>query len=53
MWWNERRNQNFQDLIKFIEDFSLFIKQSYSIAWSVEKIQKIKIQKLQDQETEE
>ena len=39
--------------MKFIEDFSLFIKESYSIAWSVEKIQKIKIQNLQGQETEE
>ena len=27
----ERRNQKFKDLIKFIEDFSLFIKQCYHI----------------------
>ena len=49
----ERRNQKFKDLIKFIEDFSLFIKQCYHIVWSVEKIQKVKIQKLQGQKMEE
>ena len=42
----ERRNQKFKDLIKFIKDFSLFIKQCYHTVWSVEKIQKVKIQKL-------
>ena len=38
---------------KFIKDFSLFIRQSYRIAWSVQKIQKVKIQKLQGKKTEE
>ena len=33
--------------------FSLFIKQCYRIAWSVEKIQKVKIQKLQGKKKEE
>ena len=37
---------------KFIEDFSLFIKQCYHIVWSVEKKQKVKIQMLQEQKTE-
>ena len=36
-----------KDLIKFIEYFSLFIKQCYHNVLSVEKIQKVKIQKLQ------
>ena len=49
IWTNERRNHKFKDLIKFIEDFSLFIKQCYHIVWSVEKIQRIKIQKLSGQ----
>ena len=31
---------------KFIENFSLFIKHCYRIVWSVEKIQKAKMQKL-------
>ena len=36
----------------FIEDFSLFIKQNYSVEiWSVEKIQKWKTKKLQGQKT--
>ena len=30
-----------------MEDFSLFIKQCYQFVWSVEKIQKVKIPKLQ------
>ena len=38
-----------QDLIKFIEDLSLFIKQYYRIVWSVEKTQKVKVQKLYGQ----
>ena len=33
--------------------FSLFIKQCYRIAWSVEKIQKVKIQNLQGKKKEE
>ena len=37
------------DLIKSIEYFSLFIKQGYPIVWNVEKIQKVEIQKLQEQ----
>ena len=35
-----------------MEDFSLFIKQCYHRAWSVVKIQKVKMQKLQGQKTE-
>ena len=38
---------------KFIKDFSLFIKQRYHIVWSVEKMQKVKIQKLQGQKAAE
>ena len=38
---------------EFIEDFILFTKQCYRIAWSVEKIQKVKIQELWEQKTEE
>ena len=49
---NEKRNQKFKELIKFIEDFSWFMKQNCCIVWSVEKIQKVKIQKLQRQKTE-
>ena len=38
----------------FIKDFGLFTKQCYRIiVWSVEKLQKLKIQKLQGQKTEE
>ena len=37
----------------FIEDFSIFIKQCYNIVWSEENIQKVKIQKLQEQKTGE
>ena len=46
-------SQKFKDFIKFIEDSSLFIKQCYHVAWSVEKIHKVKIQKLQGQKTKE
>ena len=36
-----------KNLVKqFIKDFSLSVKKSYRIAWSVEKMQKGKIQKL-------
>ena len=45
-----------QEKIKQIKDlmkFSLFIEQCYHTAWSVEKIQKVKIQKLQGKKTEE
>ena len=42
-----------KDFMRFIKDFSLFIKQCYQIVWSVEKIQKVKFQKLQGQKTEE
>ena len=38
--------------MEFIEDFSLLIKQDYGIVWSVEKIQKVKIQNLQWQKTD-
>ena len=46
---NEKRNKKFKDLIKFIEHFSLFIKQCYRIVLSAEKVRKVKIQKLQGQ----
>ena len=42
--WKEK--QKFKDLIKFIEDFNLFIKQCYRVVWSAEKMQKVEIQKL-------
>ena len=42
-----------QDLIKFIEDFNLFIKQRDRIAWSVKKIQKVKIRNLHGQKIDE
>ena len=41
----ERRYKKFKDK-NFIEDFSLFIKQCYFIVLSVEKIEKLKTQKL-------
>ena len=44
-------NQIFKDPIKFIVDFSLFTKQCYRIVWSVQKIQKVRIQKLQKEKT--
>ena len=50
---NKRRNKKSKDLIMFIEDFSIFIKQCYYIVWSGENIQKVKIQKLQEQKTGE
>ena len=50
---NERRNKKFNDSIKFIEDFDIFIKQCYRIVSSLEKIQRVKVQKLQEQKTEE
>ena len=44
----------FNSTRKFIEEFRIFIKQQYyDIVSSVEKIQKLKIQKLQGQKTEE
>ena len=33
-------------LIQFIQGFSLFIKKCYHVVWSVEKIEKVKTQKL-------
>ena len=33
-------------LKQFIEDFGLFINQCYCIIWSIEKIQKVKTQKI-------
>ena len=36
----KKKNQKFKDLNKFIEDFSLFIKQCFLVAWSAENIQK-------------
>ena len=44
----------FNSTRKFIEEFRIFIKQQYyDIVSSVEKIQKLKIQKLQGQKMEE
>ena len=45
IWSNERKNKNLKDSVKFIED-KLFIKQYYHTVWTVEKIQKVKIQML-------
>ena len=42
-----------QDLIKFNEDFNLFIKQLDRIASSVKKIQKVKIRNLHGQKIDE
>ena len=42
-----KKKQKLKDLIKFSEDFNIFIKQCYCIAWSVKKMQKVKIQNLQ------
>ena len=42
----EIKNQN---LYEFTEEFCPFIKQWHRIVWSVEKIQKVKIQKLERQ----
>ena len=35
-------------LKQFIKDFGLFVKQCYHIVWGVEKIKKVKIQKLEE-----
>ena len=43
-WSNERRNKKFKDVIKF----SLFIKHVI-VSFEVKKIQKVKIQKFQEQ----
>ena len=40
--WKKKSRPN-----QFIETFCLFIKQCFHIVWSVEKIQRVKIQKLQ------
>ena len=49
-----KKKSKIDRLNQFIKDFSLFIKQCYRIiVWSVEKIQSVKIQKLQGQKTEE
>ena len=45
----KKRNQKFKGLIKFMKDLSLFIKHCFCIVCCVEKIQKVKIQKLQGQ----
>ena len=44
--------KHLKDLSKFMKDFSLFVKQPYHIFWSLEKIQKVKIQKVQGDKTE-
>ena len=43
MW---KKGYNIERLHWFIEDFSLFVKHCYVIVWNVEKIEKVKIQKL-------
>ena len=49
-----KKKSKIERLNQFIQDFSLFIKQCYCIVvWNVEEIQKVKIQKLQGQKTEE
>ena len=45
--------EEIERLKQFIEDFSLLIKKSYHFAWSVEKIQRVKIPKFQGEKTEE
>ena len=40
-------------MTKYIDKFNIHMKQLYCIAWNVEKIQNVKIQKLQGQKTEE
>ena len=40
-------------LKQLIEEFSLFTKQCYRILWSVQKIQKVEVQKLLTQKGEE
>ena len=39
MKWKKKKK--IKELIKFIKDFSLFIKQCYRITWIVEEIQKV------------
>ena len=34
----ELKKEKFKDLIKFIEDFIIFIKEFYQIVWNVEEI---------------
>ena len=41
------------DMRNFIKEISLFIKQCHRIVWNIEKIKKIKTQKLQGQSAEE
>ena len=53
MWKKKSKILQLNRLKQFMEYFSLFMKQCYRIVWSVEKIQKVKIQKLLRQETEE
>ena len=40
IWWNERKNKKCKGFLKFVEHFSLFIKQYNRIFWSVEKYRK-------------
>ena len=50
----EKRIKTFKDLNSSSPfHVNLFIKQCYHTVWSVDKIQKVKIQKLQGQKTEE
>ena len=49
----EQIKDKIERLKQFIKDFSPFIKQCSQIVWSVEKIQKVKNQKLKRQKTEE
>ena len=44
-WWYNKT--------KHIDKFKLYIRQCYLVVWSVEKIQKVKIQNLSGEKTEE
>ena len=43
--YNDTKEELYK-LIQFIQGFSLFIKKCYHVVWSVEKIEKVKTQKL-------
>ena len=53
IWKFKRKYEGELKNKQIIEDFSLSIKQCYCTVWNLEKIQKIKIQKLQRQKTKE
>ena len=47
MKWKKKSKLEDLAMPKFIDNFGLFVKQCCCIVWSVEKMQKVKIQKLQ------